>query len=74
MTTKIIDELGSDKVNYREFPDPAFTHEGFLMGFSDPNVLKILREELTSELYEVDSAFALTTASAVIAAITAVII
>ena len=71
MTMKIIDELGSDKVSYTEFPDPTFYHDSFLLGFSDPNILKVLRNELTTELYEIDSTFALSTASAIIAAISA---
>ena len=42
------------------------------MGMGKPEVLKLLRDELESETYDnmLDSAFALTATSAVIAAIT----
>ena len=72
-TKKIIRELGGDKVNYFEVPDPEATHEYVFMGAGNPDMLKILRDELESETYEnmLDSAFALTATSAVIAAITA---
>ena len=72
-TKQIIRELGGDKVNYFEVPDPEATHEYVFTGAGNPDMLKILRDELESETYEnmLDSAFALTATSAVIATITA---
>lgn len=67
-------ELGGDKVNYYELEDPEATHEYFFLGAGSPELLRVLRNELESETYDnmLDSAFALTATSAVIAAITAI--
>ena len=82
-TKKIMRELGGDKVNYTVIDDPEATHEYISMNMGNPEVLKLLRDELESETYDnklnlatvddnmLDSAFALTATSAVVAAITA---
>merc|ERR1719458_1313997 len=82
-TKKIMRELGGDKVNYTVIDDPEATHEYISMNMGNPEVLKLLRDELESETYDnklnlatiddnmLDSAFALTAPSAVVAAITA---
>ena len=82
-TKKIMRELGGDKVNYTVIDDPEATHEYISMNMGNPDVLKLLRDELESETYDnklnlatiddniLDSAFALTATSAVVAAITA---
>ena len=61
-TKKVVSELGGDKVNYFEIPDPDAGHEYIMMGAGNPEVLEILRHELESETYEavLDSAFTVT--------------
>ena len=71
MTMKLIDELGSDKVSYTAFPDPLFGHDSFLLGYNDNNIARVLLYELFADSYETDSAYALTTVSAIIVAISA---
>ena len=57
-TKKVIREFGGDKLNYFEIPDPEAGHEYFMMGYANPEMLKILKDQLESETYSVDSAFA----------------
>ena len=50
-TKLIIDELGSDKINYTELADPDATHSYFEDAYADPSLLALLRDELTSDTY-----------------------
>ena len=70
-THRIIKDLGSEKINYREVQNSEADQSYIIMNIASEEILSILREQLISTDYSL--AFAISTIAAMIAAISAMI-